>query len=317
MKILVPDTIDLDALPAALPDDEVVTYSTRAPLPPGSEDADVLVAWANGSRNLAEAAQRLTSLRLVQGLMAGPDALLAAGFAPDVVITSGRGLHDGPVTEHTLALVLAAARRLDLARDAQHAHRWDTRLAHDQSTPDEPRFIGLDGARVLVWGFGSIAQRLAPVLAGLGAHVTGVATTAGERGGFRVVDDAGMRELLPTTDVLISLLPALGSTRQAFDAELIGLLPRHAWFVNCGRGATVDEDALQAALRDGRLAGAALDVVATEPLPADSPWWDTPNVILTPHEAGGRPQHAVDLIAANVEALRAGAPLRNVVDRTR
>ena len=85
--------------------------------------------------------------------------------------------------------------------------------------------------------------------------------------------------------------------------------------MNVGRGSTVDEDALVAALRDGELAGAALDVTSTEPLPVDSPLWDLPNVIITPHAAGGRPLGAAALIAANALALRRGEPLTNVVDR--
>lgn len=313
MKILVPDTIRLDL--RVRPGDEVVPYSTRAPLPAGCADADVLVVWAAGRRVLAEAAARLTSLRLVQGLMAGPDTLLEAGFDPAVPISSGRGLHDGPVAEHTLALVLAAARRLDVARDAQREHRWAGELSGADSTPESPRFVSLEGAHVVVWGFGSIAGRLAPLLAALGAHVTGVASTSGERGGFAVVDDAALPDLLASTDVLISLLPSLPSTQRAFDAALLSRLPRHSWFVNVGRGATVDEPALQDALREGRIAGAALDVFADEPLPPDSPWWDVPNVILTPHSAGGRPQRAEELIEANLEALRTGAELRNLVGR--
>jgi len=313
VKILVPDTIPLDLRVA--PDDIVLPYTVRAAFPDGSQDADVLVAWGNGRRNLADAVQRLRSLRLVQGLMAGPDTLVAAGFAPEVALASGRGLHDGPVAEHTLGLVLAAARRLDLARDAQHAHRWDTDLGGVQSDRTDGVFRSLDGAHVVVWGFGSIAHRLAPLLTALGARVTGVASTAGERGGFPVVTEAELPGLLPATDVLLSLLPSLPTTQGALTADLLARLPAHAWFVNVGRGATVDELALQAALRDGTIAGAALDVFATEPLPEDSPWWDVPNLILTPHAAGGRPQHAEELIEANLEALRSGGALRNLVTR--
>jgi phosphoglycerate dehydrogenase-like enzyme len=247
--------------------------------------------------------------------MAGPDTLVAAGFAPAVALASGRGLHDGPVAEHALALVLAAARRLDLARDAQRAHRWATELGGVQSDRTDAVFRTLDGAHVVIWGFGSIAHRLAPLLSALGARVTGVASTAGERAGFPVVTDSELPDLLPTADVLVSLLPALPTTRGALTADLLARLPRHAWFVNVGRGATVDEPALLAALRDGTLAGAALDVFTTEPLPEDSPWWRAPNLILTPHAAGGRPQHAEELIEANLEALRTGAPLRNPVSR--
>ena len=166
---------------------------------------------------------------------------------------------------------------------------------------------------MVVWGFGGIAATLAPHLAALGAHVTGVARSAGERHGFPVVAVDELPRLLPGTDVLLMILPATPDTERALNAELLALLPAHAWLVNVGRGATVDEGALLDALRSGRLGGAALDVFATEPLPPDSPLWDEPNVIVTPHAAGGRPLGAAELITANLAALRDGRPLRNVV----
>ena len=121
--------------------------------------------------------------------------------------------------------------------------------------------------------------------------------------------------VLPTADVLVNILPTAPATDRVVDARRLALLPRKAWLVNVGRGSTVDEDALVEALRAGELAGAALDVTRTEPLPVDSPLWDLPNVIITPHGAGGRPLGAAALIAANALALRRGEPLTNVVDR--
>jgi phosphoglycerate dehydrogenase-like enzyme len=313
VKILVPDTIALDVHPA--PGDDVVAYDATARLPDDVLDADVLVAWANSAENLADAARRLGRLRWVQTLAAGPDAVLAAGFAPEVTITSGRSLHDGPVAEHTLALLLAVVRHLDELGAAQREHRWDTRHTVAQAEPATARRYTLDGAHVAIWGFGSIAARLAPLLTALGAHVTGVASSRGERHGYPVVTDDELTELLPTTDVLVSLLPATDATRHALDAARIDELPDHAVFVNVGRGATVDEEALVAALREGRLAAAALDVTETEPLPAESPLWDAPRLVLTPHAAGNRPQGASRLVQQNLESLRAGRPLRNVVER--
>ena len=168
---------------------------------------------------------------------------------------------------------------------------------------------------MVIWGFGGIGTTLAPHLKALGAHVTGVARSAGERHGFPVVDTAGMRDLLPGTDVLVMILPATPETAHALDAALLALLPRHAWLVNVGRGSTVDEAAVLDAVRSGRLGGAALDVFETEPLPPESGLWDEPNVIVTPHAAGGRPIGAAELIAENLAALRAGRPLRHVVPR--
>ncbi|RXR28037.1 phosphoglycerate dehydrogenase [Oerskovia turbata] len=323
MKILVPHTIALDLTPGAAPagrdgpprPDEVVLYDASAPLPAEHRDAEVLVAWANSRENLADAATHLSRLRWVQTLAAGPDAILAAGFAPEVVVTNGRSLHDGPVAEHALALTLAAVRDLDRLGAAQREHCWDALMPDLQADPATSRHFTLHGARVTIWGFGSIAARLAPLYAALGAHVTGVASSAGERHGFPVVTDADLPRVLATTDVLVSLLPAVPATRHAFDAARIDALPDHAVFVNVGRGATVDEEALVVALREGRLGCAALDVTETEPLPSDSPLWDAPRTIITPHVAGGRPQGASELVRENLANLRAGRPLRNVVLR--
>jgi phosphoglycerate dehydrogenase-like enzyme len=312
VKILVPSNVPFD-LTIDVPGVEVAGYVMRDEIPDAHADADALVTWASPPRVMADAARRLTALRWVQTLNAGPDAALAAGFAPEVVISSGRSLHDSTVAEHTLALVLASVRRLDRTLTAQRDHVWDRDLGREQAH-DEARFT-LRGARVTVWGFGSIAAVLAPLLAALGAEVTGVASSAGERFGFPVV--ASIDEVLPTTDLLISLLPATAATRHSLDARVLGLLPDHARFVNAGRGATVDEDALVAALRAGTLAGAALDVTETEPLPAESPLWDAPNLILTPHVAGGRPQDAATFVTAQVQRFLADGPggLDNVVAR--
>ena len=166
-----------------------------------------------------------------------------------------------------------------------------------------------------IWGFGSIALRLAPLLTALGAQVTGVASRAGERSGYPVVGADGLDALLTETDLLVSLLPAVPATRHILDARLLSLLPASARFVNVGRGATVDEAALVDALRSGQLAGAALDVMETEPLPADSLLWDAPRLILTPHVAGGRPRGAAAFLAEQLTAWRADSGPRNVVTR--
>lgn len=313
ITVLLPTT--LEEAPAFPQDVRVVRYAPDAPPPADALDAQVLVVWGNTPESLRACAERLTDLRWVQTLAAGPDAVLAAGFGPDVVVTSGRGLHDGPVAEHTLALVLAVVRRLpDLVR-AQAERRWAADLGGLQPVRPTDTLRTLAGARVAVWGFGSIAARLAPLLSALGADVTGVATHAGDRHGYPVVTADALPDLLPRTDLLVSLLPATDATRHAVDARVLALLPAHAWVVNVGRGATLDEDALLDAVRSGRLAGAALDVFEEEPLPVTSPLWDEPRVLVSPHAAGGRPVGAAALVAENYAAFAAGRPLRNVVAR--
>lgn len=291
----------------------VEVYAVDEPVPDSSADADAIVVWGNPAGQLRDTARRLTKVRWVQTLAAGPDAVLAAGFAPGVVITSGAGLHDLTVAEHTLALTLAAARRLNLLVRAQVGRRWAQELGGLQPVRDPSSFRTLREAHVVIWGFGGIAATLAPHLKALGATVTGVARSAGERHGFEVVTEEAFPALLPRADVLISILPATEATRHALDARVLSLLPAHAWVINVGRGATLDESALLDALRAGRIGGAALDVFETEPLPVGSPLWDEPNVIITPHAAGGRPVGAAGLVMDNVRAFLAGRPLKNVV----
>jgi phosphoglycerate dehydrogenase-like enzyme len=312
--VLLPSSIPLSP---ALPDGvRTATYDVAVPLPDHLIDADALVAWGNPTSQLADAARRMGRLRWVQALAAGTDGVLSAGFAPHVQVTSGRGLHDGPVAEHTLALVLAAARRLPELVRAQDAHRWAEELGGMQRLPHEGgEFRSLSGARVLIWGFGSIAARLAPLLTVLGAQVVGVASSAGQRAGYPVIAAKDVAQTLPGTDVLIGILPATPATRRVLDADVFAALPDHAWVVNVGRGSTLDEEDLLDAIRAGRLAGAALDVFQTEPLPAHSPLWDEPRVLITPHAAGGRPIGADTLLSDNIGAFVRGEPLRNLVRR--
>ncbi|MFC7403625.1 phosphoglycerate dehydrogenase [Georgenia alba] len=313
MKILLPDTMPLAP---ALPDGVTpVTYDVTSPVPPEHRDAEVLVMWGNSADALADAARTLPDLRLVQSLAAGPDQILAAGFAPEVAVSSGAGLHDRTVTEHALLLTLALLRRMPQMLRSQAAHVWDRELGGLQPLRPEGAVTSLIGAEVLVWGFGNIGQNLAPLLTGLGANVRGVARSAGRRSGYDVIAESDLDAELSGTDVLIMILPATPATAKALGADRLALLPEHAYVVNVGRGATVDEDALLGALTSGAIAGAALDVTAVEPLPAESPLWDAPDIIISPHGAGGRPVGADELIAANVAALVEGRELRNLVER--
>lgn len=313
MKLLLPSSIPLaPTLPAEV---TTVVYDVAAPVPDQHLDAEALVVWGNREADLAAVAGRMPGLRWVQTLAAGPDVVLAAGFPSDVVITSGVGLHDLPVTEHTVALMLSLVRRLPAAAAAQAEHRWDTDLGGLQPLHPPGAVTTLIGARVLIWGFGSIAQRLAGVLTALSASVRGVARSAGRRGGYDVVAAGDVDQALSETDVLVMLLPATPETSRVLDARRLAQLPASAYVLNVGRGSSVDEPALVDALQSGRLAGAALDVTSTEPLPSSSPLWQAPRLLITPHAAGGRPVGGDDLIAANVTALLRGTPLRNQVDR--
>lgn len=314
MKLLVPNLI---AFETALDGVDVVHFDPTIAVPAEHRDAEALVVWGAGASLLQDAVANLPRLQWVQLLSAGSDAALAAGFRDDIVITSGRSLHDAPVAEHALALTLAAARRLHTLGRAQLGHRWADEIGGIQPEPSPGVFSTLRGARVVIWGFGSIGSTLAPHLTALGAQVTGVGTTARVEGDVSVVTSEELPALFPDTDVVIMILPASAQTDGAMSAELLAALPRHAWVINVGRGTTIDEGALIDALRNEEIGGAALDVTAVEPLPVDSALWDLPNLILTPHAAGGRPLGAADLIAHNLSAHLRREPLRNVVHPAR
>jgi phosphoglycerate dehydrogenase-like enzyme len=130
----------------------------------------------------------------------------------------------------------------------------------------------------------------------------------------------GVEALVETTheaDVLILTMPLTDASRGIIGTDVIAALPVTAWLINVSRGALVDEAALLAALRDGRIAGAVLDVFAQEPLPPDSPWWDAPNVIVTPHASGHTLRFFDELVVENVRRYLAGEPLLNPVDPER
>src|SRR5690606_12514557 len=202
MKILLPDTMPLDP---TLPEGwEAVVVDARAEIPAAHHDAAALVVWGSSRRHLATAAADLPQLRLVQSLAAGVEGILAAGFADDVVVATGAGLHSRTVSEHALALLLALVRRLPEAREAQERHEWSDELGGLQPLHPEGRLTTLLGARVLIWGFRSIGQTLAPMLQGLGAQVRGAARSAGTRAGVEVIAEADVPAALPGTDVLVN-----------------------------------------------------------------------------------------------------------------
>ncbi|NKX56536.1 NAD(P)-dependent oxidoreductase [Arthrobacter mobilis] len=315
MKILIPDTADID--PGRFAGHEVICYRAGAPVPQVHADAEVLVVWGTPLGVLQETAGRLQRVRLVQALAAGPDEVVAAGFRDEAVICSGSGLHNQPVAEHALALMPSLVRRLPETARRQHQRCWDDDLGGVQPLHPEDRLTTLLGARVLIWGFGAIGQRLAELCTVLGARVTGVARTAGQRGGYPVITPERLPDCLPTTDVLVLILPHVPETEYALDRRILEALPQRAFVVNVGRGRTVDEDVLVDALRSGSIAGAAIDVAVQEPLPAESDLRSAPHLVITPHMAGGRPVGAGDLLLQNVAALTEGRELINRVIRRR
>jgi D-2-hydroxyacid dehydrogenase (NADP+) len=214
-------------------------------------------------------------------------------------------------------MMLAFCRNHHVALRLQAERRWN-RLAVMAGAGSPIRAFA--GSRVAVLGLGPIGTQVAARSAALGASVRGLrrATDGKPLPPFEaVVGRDGLEELLRWTDFAVIALPLTPETEGLLGPVEFGFLRPSAYLVNVARGGIVDEDALVEALRRGSIAGAALDVFQTEPLPPEHPLWTLPNVILTPHVAGARPDYlerAIELFADNLERYLARKRLRNVVD---
>ncbi len=276
-------------------------------------EADVVLGFAVRPENFASAKR----LRWIHATAAGVEWMLFPELVEsDVTLTCSRGLYALSMAEHTLGVMLAFARQLHVSRDAQHTHRW-TQLEQSASGTE---FGQLAGATVGIVGFGHIGRAIGERCRALGMHVIGLRRhpeanpgPAHEQWGL---DRLG--ELVERSDWLVLAAPHTSESTHLIDAAMLVRVKPGARLVNVGRGALVDEAALIEALRSGRLAGAALDVMEKEPLVPESPLWDMPQVILTPHVSGMGPrlwERAIDLFARNLRAYVDGQPLLNVVDK--
>ena len=293
-------------LEAAAPGAEFV-FSSHEEVTSGQlADADVVVGNLAPSR-IGEAPH----LRLLQLDSAGYDDYASAGTVPaGLALCNASGCYGQAVSEHMLAMLLAMMKRLPAYRDDQRAHVWRW----------EGHARTLDGAGVLVLGAGDIGTHFALLARAMGAHVTGVRRHAVPvREPFeRMLTMDGVPPVLGEFDVVASVLPSDPSTRGLVDAGFLRAMRPGSYLVNAGRGDLVDQDALGEALHGGHLAGAALDVCVPEPLPPESPLWDVPNLLLTPHQAGrfnlpATLDRIVDLAAENLGRLVRGERLRNQV----
>jgi phosphoglycerate dehydrogenase-like enzyme len=269
-------------------------------------DADAVL----GNRYFTQSVAAARRLRWMQSNSMGVDLILERlGTGLPFVLTCARGVYDGEVAEHAVALLLSLVRGLHLARDRQALARWE-----------RSELATVSGSRVLVLGWGGVGRAIGRRLAGLGATVVPARRTSRGAEGEHALGAESWRGALPTVAALVMALPLVPATRGAVGERELSALPPGAWLVNVGRGATLDEDALLAALRSGRLAGAALDVFASEPLAVDSPLWREPRLVVSPHvarsaERGRRRWEG--LFEENLRRFAAGETLLNVVEPER
>ena len=250
----------------------------------------------------------LAGVRWVQSTWAGVEPLLDPALRRDYILTNARGVFGGQMSEYVFAYLLARERKIFEKQASQAAGRWDT------SPPTRLR-----GKQLGLLGVGTIGAALARTAKHFGMRVKGY-TRASENsadvdeyfhGPLAVVAAAFASDL----DYLVGVMPATTATRHLVDAAFLRALPPRAVFVNPGRGGVVDEAALAAALQDGRLAGAVLDVFESEPLPADHVFWRLPNVLITSHTAAlSGSADIAPIFIDNYRRLLRGEPLQYCVD---
>ena len=257
-------------------------------------------------------------LRWVQSPAVGVGSLMFPELlASPVVITSARGIRARSIAEHVLGVTIALARRLPIAMRAQVAHRW----AQDELEGATVDVRTLEGQRMGIVGLGAIGLELVKIAAPFGFRISAIRRRAGEpkpQGVDEVWPLDRLPDLLAGSDVVVLALPHTPETRRLIGKRELDRIKRGALLVNVSRGKLVDDDAVIEALRDGRLGGAALDVFSQEPLDPASPYWDLPNVLVTPHTSGAMQDYWTPLVALFTDNLRRfekGEPLRNVVDK--
>ncbi|HEY4168602.1 MAG TPA: glyoxylate/hydroxypyruvate reductase A [Reyranella sp.] len=268
-----------------------------------TDDIEIALAWKPKPGLL----RTFKNLKMIVSLGMGVDHLLADDQLPDgVPITRimDEGLV-GQMSEYAIFWALWHHRDIEKYAASQRARKWK---------PEE--FVDSLHRPVGVMGLGSIGQDTAIKLAMLGFPTMGWSRTAKTLPG---VETFHGRDSLPTflarCSILVNVLPLTRETRGLLDKKLFAALPKGAFVINMGRGAQVIDDDLLAAIDSGHLAGAALDVFNTEPLPAEHPYWLHPKVHMTPHMAGyTNPRTASPGVIENIKRLRAGQPLINIVD---
>ena len=274
---------------------------------------DVLfdLEWIPTPAQLPQMAPRLC---WVQATSSGIGGLLREAGLLDtgIVFTTAAGVHGQPLAEFVLLGLLYFAKGVDVLRAQQQRHHWEYRQADE-----------LAGQRVLIVGLGQVGSAVARACHGLGMEVWATRRSwslSVPAGVDRLVPTAELRTALGQIDALVLACPYTPETHHLIDRSSLNSLRRTAILVNVARGAVVDEDALVDALRVGRIRGAAMDVFTHEPLALDSPLWDLPNVLISPHSAGlvaGEATRIVDLFVDNLRRYLSGRSLRNVFDPER
>jgi len=244
--------------------------------------------------------------------MAGTDSYLKPGILPEkVVLTNVTGAFGESIAEYVLGAVLLLK---------NHFHTYIRRQS--QKSWAKIPVTNLKGSTVLLLGLGDIGRETAKRMKAMGAYVIAVKRRPSERPDYvdELYYEAELDRVIPRADVFVLTIPMYAEVRHIISQRRIALMKPSALLVNIARGGLIDQDALIAALQQGKIAGAALDVFEQEPLPEDSPLWELENILLTPHNAGGfsspmAREKIGQIMLDNLERYLTGQPLKNVIDK--
>ena len=315
---------EIDKIKALLPEgmvfvqcDDVETAVIHA------EDVEICAGWC-GPKYLA----LFPNLKWAQFWGAGVNWVLDYPVLQErpFTLTNGSGIHAIAISEHIFAFMLQHGRGLRLFHEAQKANHW-VRVVHPSEPIPDARFpfssgniTELAGKTILLLGVGAIGERTAKLAQAFDMTVIGLRNNPHKGSPFvdEMVGRDQLLDVIPRADFVVSSLPSTPATYHLLNKAAIDLMKPTAYVVNVGRGDNIEEEALLDALQRNAIAGAALDVVEQEPLPADAPHWGMPNLTLTPHFSGSSPhyhQRALPLLLDNLKRYTIGKPLRNVVDK--
>jgi phosphoglycerate dehydrogenase-like enzyme len=301
-------------LQKAFPQVRVVKLESYRDLDREIVDAEILVSFSLRPSQLLAAKE----LRWIHCHAAGVSQLMFPEMiSSPVLLTNGSAVMAEPVAEHTLALMLALAKRIPSALRYQQQAVW----GQEQVYSEQPPPVELSGATLGIVGLGAIGREVVKRVRPFGMRVVAVKRDP-SRGGEcvdRVFGPDGLHAMLEESDFVLLAAPESPGTRSLIGAAELARMKPTAYLINVARGTLVDEPALVEALQQGRIAGAGLDVTSEEPLPASSPLWTAPNLLLTPHVAASTERlwrRHYDVLAGNLARYLAGQPLQDLVDKS-
>ncbi len=280
----------IDKIKSIAPNYTIKTDLTEEELP----DVEISLGW---NRNYQEKLLASDHLKWVQSISAGVDTLPLDKFAEkEILVSNGSGIHSESIAEHIMGIILGYSRGLFQAQRAQVAKKWLGSNVHYQP---------LENQKVLIIGTGKIGKMVAKKATGFDMECYGINTSGHPVDGFKQTYPLEeLSEIVSEMTIVVNILPLTEETKGLFNGELFKKFNRQAVLINVGRGASLKTDELVVALKEGRLAFAALDVFEEEPLPYDSPLWEMDNVLLTSHIAGLTPDFQNKLMKIFLDNLQ-------------